>query len=206
MNKTNIPTKSLRSMPSKVMDIIGIIICILLLPIVVINMTMTVQSWIQPNVPPNFMGYTPLIVGSGSMEPEFSASDLIIVRAGVDTEGLEEGTIITYTSGGTLVTHRIVGTAISDNGMTMYVTQGDANNTPDSIHVAPTQVFGVYVTHIENLGEFALFMQTPVGMITCIVLPLIILFSIYSFLNNRQYKQALAQLRAEKHESVPDEV
>lgn len=72
-NTANESTQQKQKKPLKyrVLDIIGIILCILLLPMVIINMTMAIQSVTQPDVPPNFMGYTPLIVTSGSMTPSF---------------------------------------------------------------------------------------------------------------------------------------
>lgn len=178
---------------NKALNIIGLILCLLMLPIVIVNMTMFIQSLIHPDVPPNFLGYTPLIVSSGSMSPAFDVTDLVVVKAPEDAAALEDGTVICYLSGDSLVTHRIVGREITADGQTVYITQGDANNTPDRVRVSPAQIIGVYHTHIPNLGKFALFMQTPAGIILFVVLPLLLLFVIYRIIDHRRYKALLKE-------------
>lgn len=175
-----------------VLNIIGTILCVLLLPVVVANMTMAIQAVVNPDSPPNFLGYTPLIVNSGSMEPAFDTNDLVVVKTAADPENLEVGDVICYLTGQSLVTHRIVGVEYAEDQTVMYVTQGDANNVADSVRVLPEQIIGVYVTHFDNLGGFALFMQTPFGMLLCVVLPMLALFITFRMLDNRNYKAALA--------------
>lgn len=177
---------------AKVLNIIGIILCILLLPIVVANMTMAVKAVINPDVPPSFLGYTPMIVSSGSMEPMFDTNDLVVVKSVSDPDELAKDTVICYLTGETLVTHRIIGTELAEDKTVAYVTQGDANNAPDSTRVAPEQIIGTYVTHFDNLGGFALFMQTPTGMLLCVVLPLIVLFCVFYGIDHHNYKVAMA--------------
>lgn len=186
--------KTKRSLPSRIINSIGLILCLLLLPILIVGMTMFIQTLIEPDVPPNFMGYTPAIVSSGSMEPTFSEKDLVIIKATRDTSLLTEGTIICYFSEGSLVTHKIVDLEYNDTGGVMYVTQGDANNAPDTVRVSPADIIGVYHTHIPKLGGFALFMQTREGMTLCVVLPLLALFILYSVMDRRHQKALLREL------------
>ena len=174
-----------------VLNIIGAVLCILMLPIVVANLTMAIQAVINPDVPPNFLGYTPMIVESGSMSPAFDANDLVVVKTVSDPEELETGTVICYLTGHSLVTHRIVGVEYAEDQSVMYVTQGDANNAADSLRVKPEQIIGSYVTHYDNLGGFALFMQTPFGMLLCVVLPIVVLFITFYVIDHRNYKAAL---------------
>lgn len=194
MRKDNDMNQKKRRGVSKatVLNIIGTILCVLLLPIVVANLTMAIQAVVNPGTPPNFLGYTPLIVESGSMSPSFDANDLVVVKTVYDPNELETGTVICYLTGESLVTHRIVGVEYADNGAVMYVTQGDANNTADSVRVMPEQIIGAYSMHFDDLGGFALFMQTPFGMLLCVVLPLIALFVAFYVIDHRNYKAALA--------------
>lgn len=161
--------------------IVGIVLCVLLLPFVIVNMTLMVHTMLHPELPPNFLGYTPLVVESGSMSPFFETDSLVIVHNIGEEEAaaLETGTVICFKSGSVYVTHRIVGTETSEDGQPLYVTQGDANNTPDTQRVAPEQVLGTYVTHINGMGGFVLFMQTPTGMICCVILPLALIVSAF---------------------------
>lgn len=189
--------RNLRTAGNKALNIIGLVLCLLMLPIVIINMSMFIQSLIEPDVPPNFLGYTPVIVSSGSMSPEFEVTDLVIVKAPEDATSLEDGTVICYLSDNSLVTHRIVGQETASDGLMVYITQGDANNAPDRTRVDPSQIVGVYQTHIPELGKFALFMQTPTGITLFVVMPLLALFALYSILDQRRFKALLQEKEAQ---------
>ena len=189
--------RNLRTAGNKALNIIGLVLCLLMLPIVIINMSMFIQSLIEPDVPPNFLGYTPVIVSSGSMSPEFEVTDLVIVKAPEDAASLEDGTVICYLSDNSLVTHRIVGQETASDGLMVYITQGDANNAPDRTRVDPSQIVGVYQTHIPELGKFALFMQTPTGITLFVVMPLLALFALYSILDQRRFKALLQEKEAQ---------
>lgn len=189
--------RNLRTAGNKALNIIGLVLCLLMLPIVIINMSMFIQSLIEPDVPPNFLGYTPVIVSSGSMSPEFEVTDLVIVKAPEDAASLEDGTVICYLSDNSLVTHRIVGQETASDGLMVYITQGDANNAPDRTRVDPSQIVGVYQTHIPELGKFALFMQTPTGITLFVVMPLLALFALYSILDQRRFKALLRKKEAQ---------
>lgn len=189
--------RNLRTAGNKALNIIGLVLCLLMLPIVIINMSMFIQSLIEPDVPPNFLGYTPVIVSSGSMSPEFEVTDLVIVKAPEDAASLEDGTVICYLSDNSLVTHRIVGQETASDGLMVYITQGDANNAPDRTRVDPSQIVGVYQTHIPELGKFALFMQTPTGITLFVVMPLLALFALYSILDQRRFKALLREKEAQ---------
>lgn len=98
------------------------------------------------------VGWTPMVVTSGSMQPSINPGDIILSGAPEDGgEGLEEGTVITFTDpvrpGGTL-THRIE--RVTADGT--YVTRGDANVAADSYEVAPGDVEGVGRLLIPAVG------------------------------------------------------
>lgn len=105
---------------------------------------------------PTIGGYSVAVVASGSMEPALSVDDLILNHA---RDQYAEGDIITFSSGNSLTTHRIV--AITRQG---YVTQGDANNTHDPDTVPPQAVVGCVVARIPFLGKGIVFLKTPLGM------------------------------------------
>ncbi len=159
--------------------IIGIILCILILPFLIVNVTLLISSEINPDVPPSIMGYTPLVVESGSMTPYFSVDDLIIIHNGSESDVYDKGDVICFKSGDSYVTHRIVDTKTNKNGELVYTTQGDANNTPDAQPVNSSQILGSCATSIKGLGGVLMFIQTPAGMICCVILPVIILFLLF---------------------------
>ena len=186
---------------TKVLNIIGGILCFLMLPVIVINMTMVAKALMEPDVPPSFMGYTPLIVASGSMSPALETNDIVIVKAPEDPASLADDTIICYLSGDTLIAHRNVGREMAGDSL-VYVTQGDANNAADSARVTPSQIIGTYAGRIPYLGRFALFVQTPTGIILVAVLPLLALFVFYHILDQRRCKALLKEKEEQATETA----
>ena len=55
---------------NKVLTIIGIVICVILVPILIVNVTMIVKGLVNGDKVPTFAGFAPLIVLSDSMNPE----------------------------------------------------------------------------------------------------------------------------------------
>jgi signal peptidase len=122
--------------------------------IVVIGLAVLLQ------VVPRAMGGTSLTVLSGSMEPTFSAGDVIAVRS-VEPDDIRVGDIITFqpvSNDATLVTHRVVGVGFNSVDGAVLTTQGDANSTPDDPIVA-AQVRGLYLFHVPYLG----YLLAPLG-------------------------------------------
>lgn len=109
---------------------------------------------------PELLGWSQAIVLSGSMEPEFSAGDMIVIHREHD---YQKGDIITYAENGAAVTHRIVESTAEG-----YITQGDANNVPDQNPVAREQVYGKVVFVIPGAGNMVLFFRST-GGIACLV-------------------------------------
>ncbi|GLJ79890.1 signal peptidase I [Microbacterium imperiale] len=109
---------------------------------------------------PRLTGGDSLTVLSGSMEPTFSAGDVIVVR-GIDERkvcsDVSIGSIVTFfpePNDPTLITHRVIGKTIGtfDDGTDCrLITQGDANNTADA-PVSPQQVRGVFLFGVPGLG------------------------------------------------------
>ena len=106
---------------------------------------------------PSVFGYTQLCVLSGSMEPAFSAGDLVIIHKEKD---YSPGDIITFRDEGSFVTHRIIETA--DGG---FITKGDANSTADRETVRADQIEGKVIFTIPWLGSILSFFKTPLGIL-----------------------------------------
>lgn len=186
-------------MRDRVIKGISILLCVILIPILVINLTLIVKSFVSPDKVPDFMGHKPFIVLSGSMEPVFAAGDLVLVKE-VPHDSLKEGDIIAFREGNAVVTHRIL-TITETDGARGYVTKGDNNNVEDSIAVTDEMIEGVYLLKIDGLGNAGMFMQTPLGMIVFIALPLI-LFILYDIFRRRHYERREKERTREMEEEL----
>ena len=193
----------------KISTIIGIVLCVILIPILVINLTLIIKSYTSQDVP-KIGGYCPLIVLTGSMEPDIKSGDLIIVKQ-IDASEIKKGDVIAFFdpdgNGTSILTHRVQ-EVIRENGTLSFRTKGDANNTEDRLAVAADKVVGIYKFRIAGAGNVAMFMQTTAGLVVCVVIPLILLIA-WDVFRRRLYEKAnkqdtdallaeLEALRAEK--------
>jgi len=95
-------------------------------------------------------GFYPTIIASGSMRPTMDVGDIAIVVS-TDTSKIQVGDIIQYSQGGEMNLHRVVETRKTEEGK-IFITQGDANNAPDSTPVLPNQIKGKLILTIPKLG------------------------------------------------------
>ena len=150
-----------------------ILLNILLGLILAANLWLIVSRvWMGQEIP-SVAGYAPVYVLSGSMEPAFSAGDMIIVHP---EERYEPGDIITFHSEGELVTHRIVGA--SPNGFTV---KGDANNVKDEELVHGDEIVGKMVLVLPCVGSIVLFFKSIRGIfLLAAVVMAVMVWQIYS--------------------------
>lgn len=178
----------------KVLTVIGTVLCVILTPILIINITLIVRSYTNPDKVPGFGTVVPLIVLTDSMVPQIHSGDLIICRTAQENE-IAVGDIIAFFdpvgNGTSVVTHRVIEVTEQD-GAPAWRTQGDANNTADTALVPASKLVGVYRTRIAGAGNVAMFMQTTQGLIVCVVLPIILLVG-YDMLRRRQYEKSQKQ-------------
>ena len=174
----------------KLLTIIGTILCIILIPILIINCILIVKSFTSEEVP-DVAGVLPLIVLSDSMYPVIQSGDLIICHT-EEPENIQVGDVIAFFdpagNGTTIVTHRVI--EVTENG---WRTKGDNNNAEDRLAVPADKLVAVYEgTRLPGLGDVALFMQSTTGLIVCVVCPILLLVG-YDMIRRRQYEKANKQ-------------
>lgn len=200
----------------RVLTVLGIIICIILIPLLLINIILIIEGFTNPDEVPALAGYSPMMVLTDSMSPKIKSGDLIIIKE-IDPTTLKVDDIITFFdpagNGQTTVTHRILKIENID-GKLMFETQGDNNNTPDRLLVEAEAVIGIYLFRIPIVANIIMFMQTVPGLILCIFVPMIALAA-YDLFRRKKYdkkqeeeKQALlnelGRLRLEKEKQNKD--
>lgn len=145
-----------------VIKIIRIILSIVLTVLILANLWLLFAQYVLKQDPPKVFGYAQLIVTSGSMEPAFSPGDVVIIK---EEEAYEMGDIVTFRqSGGSLVTHRIVGQ--NSQG---FITRGDANNVEDSTLLPEYRIVGKVVAAVADMGFFLDFLKSPLGLLVIIM-------------------------------------
>ncbi len=159
-------------------------------------------TWLSSSVIGNQMpmpfGVGVGVVVTGSMEPELSIDDVIVVRTASD---YKVGDVVVYQSRHILVVHKI----IAVDGTTV-TTQGTANNVADDpIHVS--DIKGKVWFHIDGAGAVVEWVRSPIGSILVLALAAFLLVQSYADENKetRKKQEALDEIRREierlKHEN-----
>jgi len=78
----------------KLLTVVGTILCIILIPVLIINCILIVKSYTSDEVP-DVGGFLPLIVLTDSMYPVIESGDLIICRT-AEPEEIRVGDVIAF--------------------------------------------------------------------------------------------------------------
>jgi len=200
---------------NRIFTIIGIILCVILVPVLIVNTTLIVKSYISDDVP-SFFGIVPQIVLTDSManpdEPNaLYGGDLILCQK-VSADDVKVGDTISFFdpsgNGSAVVTHSVV--RIEDG---KWITKGSANNAEDKKGVPFENLVGKYTgIRFAGLGRISMFMQTTTGLIVCVLIPLVLLVGydiirrkIYENKNNSDRDQLMAELEALRAEKAKSE-
>ena len=180
--------KNDKKISQKFMTGMGALLCLAFGFLLVCNLTIIVKGSLYPEQPPSVFGKTPMVVLSGSMsghaKDHIEVGDLIIVDK-ADISQLNKGDVIAFMDGKVVVTHRIVSKDIVDGRVELH-TKGDANNFEDEGIVTKDNLVGIYQYRIPKVGDFAIFLQTPLGMVLFVGVPLLG-FVLYDFISRRRH-------------------
>jgi signal peptidase I len=121
------------------------------------------------------LGERPVVVLSGSMEPSFSAGDVLIER-GVEPREVQIGQIVTFDEPETerTITHRV--RSIEAQGSKLVITtKGDADNGVQRWRIARDGELGQPAWRIPMVGHLAMLAKTPLGLVGLVLLPLLVI-------------------------------
>jgi signal peptidase I len=118
-----------------------------------ISMATSLALWIA--LPWVFLGWSPTLVTSGSMQPLVAPGDVVMIRPVEDHE-LAANTVVLYDRPDTgRVLHRIV-EELPDGS---FITRGDANTSDDSGFLHADQVKGAAVLAVPWIGRPSLWLS-----------------------------------------------
>lgn len=195
--KEKTPKKENSSKRSKVFTVIGIVMCVILVPILVVNVTMIIQGLTNPGKVPGVFGYSPMIVMSPSMETAIYEGDLIVIK-NVDPSEINENDVISFytpkryrgSNEYEITTHRCIKVIENADGTRTFYTRGDNNFEDDPWNetepVTSADVVGLYVFRVPGFGNIAMWLQSTPGLIVCIAVPIILLVG-YDLIMKKRY-------------------
>lgn len=199
-----------KKIKQQILTVVGIALCVILIPMLIINCTLLIKGWTNNNKVPSVFGYSPMIVltdsMAGSNNDSFNGGDLIFIKT-VEAEEVKKGDVISFFdptgNGSTITSHRVVD-VINENGKISFKTKGDNNNTEDKLPVPSENLVGAYTGfRIAGAGNIAMFMQTPWGLVICVIVPIILLIAwdaVRRAMYNKKRQKDEAALLAELEE------
>jgi signal peptidase I len=108
------------------------------------------------------LGFRPLVVRSGSMEPAINTGDLIFTRT-IEADQAEVGDVVTFkdpSRSADLVTHRVVGIQPQDSSLS-FRTRGDANTGHEEWSVDADGRIGRYAFRVPRAGYVLSLISDP---------------------------------------------
>jgi signal peptidase len=161
----------------------------------VVAVTMTVSMAAVVTLTGLALGYRPLVVRSGSMEPAIMTGDLIVTLQ-TPAHALAAGDIVTFsdpTRGGASVTHRV--RSLRTAGGTVAVeTRGDANELSERWEVPSGATVGRYVGRVPAAGHLLIALSSPEARLA--ILAFLVLAAAFGFAPRRLLVASGARSRA----------
>ena len=124
---------------------------------------------------------------TGNNKDSFNPGDMIFVKKFKSQEDYKNiiadkntGTVVTYygylqgLNAYGFVSHRVVDTALDDNGVTVYAVQGDKEGAPIEWFYA-SSFQGMYIGKLPKVGYVINWLQKPTNFFCVIVIPLALL-------------------------------
>ena len=173
-----------RKRVSKIRNIVSILLYIILFPLLIYNISLILQTIINPDKTPSFFGIKTYVIISGSMEPSLNIGDVVIVK-NVKNNALQIGDIISFRQGQNVITHRITDIVMVNN-QKQYRTKGDNNNAEDSGTINIDIIEGKVINSIPFVGKIVFVLQNKI----LIILILIILFIVLSYSGKKNKRKS----------------
>lgn len=195
MKQSPSPTKEKKKQVLK--TVLRITLLVLAALVVGTNVYLLNASRLAGDAVPMPFGIGSAVVLSGSMEPEISVGDLLIIY---ESKNYEVGDVVVYQSGRIAVTHRIV--SISGDEV---ITRGDANNAEDE-PITLERIKGKVVMIIPCVGYLVNIIKTPLGTFSIIALAVLLLersFRVEKEKDDQQLKDIKAEIEKMKREQFP---
>jgi len=165
---------------NKFFDVLSLILLIFVLAFTFIYFT---DMLINKPAIPDVLGYTPLMVASGSMEPTIKTHDVVIVKK-THYSQLKKGDIIVYFDKlrDITVIHRLI--KIEDGEA---ITKGDANFVED-IPFPVTQIYGKYLFTIPFIGQTADYLKNHMN-ITFLCITIVVAYLSFDIITSKRNKK-----------------
>lgn len=176
--------------------VISICFYIIIIPILIIDFTLIIKSFVTPNKIPDFFGYKTFIIVSESMEPTLKVGDAIFVKE-VSEDEIEAHDIISFHEGEDINTHRVIA-KIQEKGIKEYITKGDHNKNEDKNRTTYDEIEGKYQFKISHFGIVVKFFQSKLTLF------LLIILVVLDIISNKHLKKKREERREKRKRYIAE--
>ena len=137
----------------------------------------------------------------GNLIPTINGGDLIFIK-NASSDDVEVGDVISFwdpSNPNVIVTHTLKEIYYKNDDL-LFKTKGDNNNDFDKTPVPSDNLIGIYSFKIPYVGRVGMFLQSTLGLFTCLLIPLIIILIIDYYRNRKREilkDQEIAALKEE---------
>ncbi len=203
MMETSLVVLKKKSLISRIIDFILYFITTISIILLILSLIIIVKKMRNPKKVPDIFGIKPFIILSGSMEPTIQIGDLAFIQM-ISPEKLKVGDIIAFRHNNEdiITLHRIIEKETINNNL-IFRTKGDNNKSEDKLSVYSESIEGIYYKKIDKVGNIAMFIKTPVGLI-CSLLTVIVIFLIWQVVKIRKKERILNKRIKESLEYIKE--
>lgn len=185
------------------------VLCVILIPLLAVNITLIVKGALYPDELTDVFNIAPVAIDNPYMEGEgegcFNEGALVFIKT-FDTDeerqAVEQGDVVAFRWEGAFVTYRIRSVERDEETglITSVTTMGDnvSSDVSEPVPVPIEDVVGIHKNGIEGLGAFAMFLQTPIGVLVFVGIP-VVAYVIYDILRVTLHNR---RVRAEEKEEL----
>ncbi|MQA00873.1 MAG: signal peptidase I [Dehalococcoidia bacterium] len=147
-----------------------------LMRMAVFGLALLVLAGVAASALPIVFGYDAFVMTGGSMSPAIRPGSVVVAER-VDPALVRAGDVITFRrplNPASPVTHRVVDVGVQE-GVTVFQTKGDANQSPDPGEVRAELPISRMVYTIPYAGYLLAFATSPVGKALLVGMPAVVL-------------------------------
>jgi signal peptidase len=181
-------TRKLHRKPFKRFIAISVVfLSLILFSFLILNLNIIMQSTTHPDQLPSAFGIKALIMLPESRNGVRSVG---IIRK-VDLKDIQLQDMVAYRQNDSVYIERVAQIK-NEQGQLSIMTSMGAGETTLLTNVPGSNVEGILIFRIPRFGSWALFMQTPLGLLFFMVLPLLIFLFIDALLKQSQSEKSVS--------------
>ena len=191
----------LKSKYKKILKITGYtILGVFFFTIILCSLILSIQT-LKDDGLPRIGNLIPMIITTDSMEPTINGGDLIFIK-NASSDDVEVGDVISFwdpSNPNVIVTHTLKEIYYKNDDL-LFKTKGDNNNDFDKTPVPSDNLIGIYSFKIPYVGRVGMFLQSTLGLFTCLLIPLTIILIIDYYRNRKREISKDQEIAALKEE------